>query len=76
MARRYHWLSASVASYVNEPHAAICAERAAPTLNLVASESAAVRDASAALSREKPRRSRWRPIRSAAAARRCRAATR
>src|SRR3954462_3314070 len=34
MARRYHWLSASVSSYVNEPHAAICAEVEAPTLNL------------------------------------------
>ena len=31
MARRYHWLSATVASYVNEPHAAVCAETSAPT---------------------------------------------
>ena len=54
MARRYHWLAASVKSYVNEPHAAICAEAEAPTLNLVADESAPVRDASAELSREKP----------------------
>jgi hypothetical protein len=54
MARRYHWLSASVVNYVNEPHAAICAEREAPTLNLVAAESAAARDASAALARERP----------------------
>jgi uncharacterized protein len=54
MARRYHWLSASVNSYVNEPHAAICAEAQAPTLNLVAAESKAVRAASAALSREHP----------------------
>ena len=36
MARRYHWLSAAVRSYVNEPHAAVCAEAEAPTLNLVA----------------------------------------
>jgi hypothetical protein len=54
MARRYHWLSSSVSSYVNEPHAAICAEVEAPTLNLVAHESEAVRLASAELSRERP----------------------
>src|ERR687897_156979 len=54
MARRYHWLAASVKSYVNEPHAAICAEREAPTLNLVAAESDPVRSASAELSRQKP----------------------
>jgi hypothetical protein len=54
MARRYHWLSDAVKSYVNEPHAAVCAEAEAATLNLVAAESAPVRDASAELSREKP----------------------
>jgi hypothetical protein len=54
MARRYHWLSASVRSYVNEPHAAVCAEAEAPTLNLVATESEAVRSASAELARQKP----------------------
>jgi len=63
MARRYHWLAESVKSYVNEPHAAICSD-APPdqrpgagrdeTLNLVAAESEAVRDASAELSRGKP----------------------
>jgi uncharacterized protein len=54
MARRYHWLSTSVKSYVNEPHAAVCADATAPTLNLVASESEAVRVSSAGLAREKP----------------------
>jgi hypothetical protein len=54
MARRYHWLASCVRSYVNEPHAAICAEAEAPTLNLVASESDPVRTASAELSRQKP----------------------
>jgi uncharacterized protein len=54
MARRYHWLAASVRSYVNEPHAAVCADATAPTLNLVAAESEAVRDKSAELSRAKP----------------------
>ncbi len=54
MARRYHWLDARVQSYVNEPHAAICAEVEAPTLNLVAAESDLVRSASAELARQNP----------------------
>jgi uncharacterized protein len=54
MARRYHWLSANLESYVNEPHAAVCADTQVPTLNLVAHESAAVRDSSADLARQQP----------------------
>ncbi|HEX6974240.1 MAG TPA: DUF763 domain-containing protein [Vicinamibacterales bacterium] len=54
MARRYHWLSAAVKSYVDEPHAAVCAEAEASTLNLVAHESEPVRGHAAELSREKP----------------------
>jgi hypothetical protein len=54
MARRYHWLASSVKSYVNEPHAAICAEMRAETLNLVASESDPVRTNASVLAREKP----------------------
>jgi hypothetical protein len=54
MARRYHWLASSLQSFVNEPHAAVCAEAEAPTLNLVATESADARASSAVLSREKP----------------------
>jgi len=54
MARRYHWLASRLRSFVNEPHAAVCAEQEAPTLNLVAEESGGVRDASTTLSREKP----------------------
>ena len=54
MARRYHWLSDAVRSYVNEPHAAICAERQEPTLNLVAAESEPTRDNSTELARQKP----------------------
>ena len=38
-ARRYHWLGANVASFVNEPHAAILSEARGSALNLVASES-------------------------------------
>jgi hypothetical protein len=54
MARRYHWLSDNVTSYVAEPHAAICCDAPAPTLNLVANESGKVRSTSAALACEKP----------------------
>ena len=54
MARRYHWLSDQVSSYVSEPHAAICCDSTAPTLNLVAEDSAAVRSASARLAADKP----------------------
>jgi hypothetical protein len=55
MARRYHWLSDNVKSYVNEPHAAVCCDATqAKTLNLVAAENEKVRDASAVLAREKP----------------------
>lgn len=54
MARRYHWLSDNVASYVNEPHAAICCDASAETLNLVAAESAEVRSTSAALAAQRP----------------------
>jgi uncharacterized protein len=54
MARRYHWLSHDVASYVNEPHAAVCCDETAPVLNLVAAESEAVREKSAVLAAQKP----------------------
>jgi len=54
MARRYHWLASTLQSFVNEPHAAICAQAQVPTLNLVAEESSAVRGTSAELARAKP----------------------
>jgi hypothetical protein len=38
-ARRYHWLGEGVASFVNEPHAAIAAQATGTTLNLVAADS-------------------------------------
>jgi hypothetical protein len=57
MARRYHWLSDNVTSYVNEPHSAICCDSTAETLNLVATESEQVRDACVELANlEMPRR--------------------
>jgi hypothetical protein len=55
MARRYHWLSEHVASFVDEPHDAVCCDaRADDTLDLVAHDNDPVREASAALAREKP----------------------
>ncbi len=54
MARRYHWMSDGLASFVSDPHAAVCCDARGPALNLVAGESAPVRAASAALAREKP----------------------
>ncbi len=53
-ARRYHWLSERVATFVEEPHAAVCAEGAAPVLNLVAAESDGVRQGSVELARTGP----------------------
>jgi hypothetical protein len=54
MARRYHWLSDNLTSYVNEPHAAVCCDAPAQTLNLVAAESGGVRAACATLAAQKP----------------------
>jgi len=55
MARRYHWLSEHVASFVDEPHDAVCCDaRKDDTLDLVAHDNDRVRAASAALAREKP----------------------
>ena len=54
MARRYHWLSEGLTTYVDEPHAAVCCDTTAETLNLVAHESAATREASAKLAGQRP----------------------
>jgi hypothetical protein len=43
-ARRYHWLGEKVVDFACEPEAAICAQARGETLNLVALESAKVRD--------------------------------
>ncbi len=53
-ARRYHWLGEQVRDFVCEPHAAVCADRTVPTLNLVARESEQARRAMTELSRERP----------------------
>ncbi len=54
-ARRYHWLSEQVTSFVDEPHAAVCCDEQSTTLNLVAHESAGVRKASAELASLPPK---------------------
>jgi hypothetical protein len=49
-ARRYHWISEGVRSFVEEPHAAVCCDdRGQRVLNLVASESGDVRSHSVEL---------------------------
>ncbi len=53
-ARRYHWLSEHVASFVEEPHEAVCCDSRETVLNLVARESAAARAASAKLAAGRP----------------------
>src|SRR3990170_8568263 len=55
-ARRYHWMSDRVESFVQEPHTAVCCDRRAETLNLVAAESAEARQAMTLLSHETPSR--------------------
>lgn len=55
-ARRYHWLSESVSSFVNEPHEAICSDLTAPTLNLVAAEHEPLRLTSVELASGSPER--------------------
>jgi uncharacterized protein len=53
-ARRYHWFSENVQSFVDAPHTAIAAEATGAVWNLVAHESDTARDVTAALAREQP----------------------
>lgn len=54
-ARRYHWLSNKVKSYVEEPHEGICSDALGErVLNMVARESSQAREGSLALARENP----------------------
>jgi len=54
MARRYHWHSANLASFVVEPHTAVCGQNVGPILNLTASEAGVTRQAMMDLTVEKP----------------------
>ncbi len=54
-ARRYHWYSNEIKSFVEEPHKAICGDRKEDTvLNMTASESRDARQTTLDLSRHKP----------------------
>jgi hypothetical protein len=53
-ARRYHWLSPNVASFVDEPHDAVCCDLRGAALNLVAHESEPARAGCAALAAQPP----------------------
>lgn len=53
-ARRYHWLSSAIDSYVNEPHNAICCDKKQACLNMVAKESSTSRTTITQIAREKP----------------------
>jgi hypothetical protein len=54
-ARRYHWLSEGVRSFVEEPHAAIEGRPAGPIVNLTDRRAAASREAALELSRDPER---------------------
>jgi hypothetical protein len=53
-ARRYHWRSDKVESFVNEPHNAISCDHKGTTLNMVAGESASARQISTQIAAERP----------------------
>lgn len=53
-ARRYHWLSEKVISFVNEPHLAVCSDVTGKILNMVAEENEEVRKASVDLVNDSP----------------------
>jgi uncharacterized protein len=53
-ARRYHWLGEKVNNFIIEPHAAVCCDRKAKTLNMVSVDSDDSRKTSTLLTKEKP----------------------
>ena len=54
MARRYHWHSQQVKSFVEEPHTGICGENQGQILNLTASEANTTREKILGITQEKP----------------------
>jgi len=54
MARRYHWHSQHVKSFVEEPHTGICGENQGQILNLTASEANTTREKILDITSEKP----------------------
>lgn len=55
-ARRYHWHSPAMQSFVEEPHTGICGINQGPILNMVAKAALPARDAILAMGREHPGR--------------------
>jgi len=55
-ARRYHWHSAGMKSFVDAPHTAICGANQGPILNMVAQEASPARDAVLSMTTEHPSR--------------------
>ncbi|WP_119081185.1 DUF763 domain-containing protein [Chitinophaga alhagiae] len=53
-ARRYHWHSEQLRSFVEEPHTAVCGPNQGAILNLTATEAAAARNGILHLTQEKP----------------------
>src|SRR3954447_14848860 len=53
-ARRFHWLSEGVTSFVEEPHSAVCDDHRGVLVNFVAEESAGARDATVAIATAPP----------------------
>jgi len=53
-ARRYHWLSLNLNSFVCEPHTAVCCDIVQPCLNMVAEESEDSRKIVTSLARVRP----------------------
>jgi len=51
-ARRYHWLSSDLISFIEEPHSAICTEKKSITLDLTAKQSDSTRKTSVKLIKE------------------------
>jgi len=54
MARRYHWHSQHVKSFVEEPHTAICGANQGQILNLTASEANTARESILNITQQKP----------------------
>lgn len=55
-ARRYHWHSSSMQSFVDDPHTAICGQNQGRILNMVAKVALPARDAMLAMTAENPAR--------------------
>ncbi len=53
-ARRYHWLSDSVNSFITDPHQAVASDQKLAVLNMAAGESSAAQKVSTEIAKEKP----------------------